>query len=124
MNELKIAILYDSKYGNTKKLAEFMAEQLQEGGHEALLFRTKKTKPTELFIFQPEALLVGGPTHIGKSSNQELYDQTNFKIFKERLQKLESLKSEILTVIEDCEHPSDYPISFFKIRKDFIDPSH
>jgi len=66
VNELKIAILYDSKYGNTKQLAEFMAEQLQEGGHEALLFRTKKTKPAELLACQPEALLVGGPTHMGK----------------------------------------------------------
>ena len=38
--------------------------------------------------------------------NQELYNQTNFEIFKERLQKLKSLKSEILTKEEDHEYSS------------------
>ncbi len=66
MYKLKIAILYDSKYGNTKQLAEFMAEKIQAGGIDTRLFRTKKTKPKELLAFQPEALLVGGPTHMGK----------------------------------------------------------
>ncbi|MFX1476727.1 MAG: flavodoxin domain-containing protein [Promethearchaeota archaeon] len=63
---MKIAILFDSKYGNTKTLAEFMAEKMQARGHEVRLFRTKKTKPKELIEFQPMALLVGGPTHMGK----------------------------------------------------------
>ena len=63
---MKIAILYDSKYGNTKQLAEFLAEKLQTGGHEVQLFRTTKTKPPELLAFQPVAILVGGPTHLGK----------------------------------------------------------
>ena len=49
------------------------------------------------------------------SSNQELYDQTNFKIFKERLQKLESLKSEILTVLQDREYSSGYKSLFLKL---------
>jgi len=44
------------------------------------------------------------------SSNQELYDQTNFQIFKERIQKLESLKSEILTLMQDREYTSHYPL--------------
>ena len=66
MNKLKIAILYDSKYGNTKQLAEFMAEKIKSSGNEVHLFRTKKSKPKELLAFQPEALLVGGPTHMGK----------------------------------------------------------
>ena len=35
------------------------------------------------------------------ASNQELYKQTNFEIFKERMQKLESLKGEILTQYEN-----------------------
>ena len=51
------------------------------------------------------------------SSNQELYDQTNFEIFKERLQKLESLKSEILTLMQDREYTSHYPIFFSKLGK-------
>jgi len=63
---MKIAILYDSKFGNTKQLAEFMADKIQVGGHNVQLFRTKKTKPKELLAFQPDAILVGGPTHMGK----------------------------------------------------------
>jgi flavodoxin len=63
---MKIAILYDSKYGNTKQLAEFLAEKIQAGGHEVQLFRTTKTKPAELLAFQPAAILLGGPTHWGR----------------------------------------------------------
>ena len=63
---MKIAILYDSKYGNTKQLAEFMAEKIYTVGHEVQLFRTIKTKPAKLLAFQPEAILVGGPTHWGR----------------------------------------------------------
>jgi flavodoxin len=63
---MKIAILYDSKYGNTKQLAEFLAEKTQAGGHEVQLFRTTKTKPAKLLAFQPVAILVGGPTHWGR----------------------------------------------------------
>jgi len=40
--------------------------------------------------------------------NHELYHQTNFEIFKERLQKLKSLKNEILTSMQDHESISDY----------------
>ena len=63
---MKIAILYDSKYGNTKRLAEFLAEKIQAAGHTIQLFRTTKTKPAKLFAFRPEAILVGGPTHWGR----------------------------------------------------------
>lgn len=63
---MKIAILFDSKYGNTKQIAEFLAEKLQAGGYTVQLFRTTKTKPADLLAFQPEALLVGGPTHMHK----------------------------------------------------------
>lgn len=63
---MKIAIIYNSKYGNTKTIADFIAEKIQDVGHEVQLFNTKKTKPTELLEFQPETILVGGPTHFGK----------------------------------------------------------
>lgn len=66
MNEMKIAILYDSKYGNTKQLAEFLEEKIQSRGYEVQLFRTTKAKPKDLIAFQPGAILVGGPTHWGK----------------------------------------------------------
>lgn len=63
---MKIAVLYDSKYGNTKQVAEVLAEKMQAGGHEVQLFRTTKSKPADLLAFQPIAILVGGPTHMHK----------------------------------------------------------
>ena len=59
---MKIAILYNSKYRNTQQVAEFLVEKTQAGGHEVLLFRTTETKLADLLAFQPEAILVGGPT--------------------------------------------------------------
>lgn len=63
---MKIAILYDSKYGNTKQVAEFLVEKMQASGYEVRLFRTTASKPADLLAFQPEAILVGGPTHMHK----------------------------------------------------------
>ena len=37
------------------------------------------------------------------SSNQDLFDRTNIEIFKKRLHKLVTLKSEILTAMQDRE---------------------
>jgi len=57
------------------------------------------------------------------ASNQELYDQTNLEIFEERIQKLESLKSEFLTCMQDREYSANYLISFLNIRKNFLQPA-
>ena len=62
---MKIAIIYDSKYGNTKQLAEFIADSIRSSGHEVRLYRTRRSKAKDLLAFEPEALLVGGPTHMG-----------------------------------------------------------
>lgn len=63
---MKIAILYYSKYGNTKTVAEFLVKKVQAEGHEGKLFNVKKSKPSELFTFKPDAILAGTPTHFGK----------------------------------------------------------
>ncbi len=60
---MKIALLYDSKFGNTKQLAEFLADQLVSNGYDVQTFRTKKTIPLDLLNFEPEVILVGSPTH-------------------------------------------------------------
>ena len=63
---MKVAILYDSKYGNTKKIAEYLADKVNSSGHEVRLFRTGESKPENLLNFIPEVILVGGPTHMGR----------------------------------------------------------
>ncbi|MFX1255454.1 MAG: flavodoxin family protein [Promethearchaeota archaeon] len=63
---MKIAILYDSKYGCTKEVAEFLADKAESANHEVQLFRTKGSKPSQLLGFGPEVLLVGTPTQFGR----------------------------------------------------------
>jgi len=49
-----------------KKVAEFLAETIQAEGYEVQIFRTTASKSQELLAFQPDAILVGGPTHMHK----------------------------------------------------------
>ncbi len=48
------------------------------------------------------------------ASNLELFNQTQFEIFRERLKKLRALKKEILTVMQDCESS---PVKFISSSK-------
>ena len=48
------------------------------------------------------------------ASNMELYNQTQFEIFRERLHKLRALKKEILIVMQDCESS---PVKFISSSK-------
>jgi menaquinone-dependent protoporphyrinogen IX oxidase len=41
---MKGIVVFDSSYGNTKKIAETIAETLKESGMEADLFHVKKVK--------------------------------------------------------------------------------
>jgi flavorubredoxin len=60
---MKVAILYDTKFGNTKKLAELLAEGVGSGDHQVKLFGTNESAPQDLLAFDAEAVLVGAPTH-------------------------------------------------------------
>lgn len=84
---MKIAVLYDSMFGNTKQVAEFLAEQLGSNGHEVMLFRTKQTKPAELLAFNPAAIFIGSPTH-GKKPARTL--KKHLKKMGELLEKNQS----------------------------------
>ena len=48
------------------------------------------------------------------ASTMELYKQTHFEIFRERLQKLRSLKKEILTEMKDSETT---PVKFVSLSR-------
>ena len=65
---MRIAVLVDSKFGNTLQVAAFLAQELQAAGHEAKVFRTKQVKPEAIVEFKPEVLLAGAPTHAWKPS--------------------------------------------------------
>ena len=55
---MKIAILYDSKFGNTKEIAEYFSKEMENIGHKTKLFRTKKSKSSNLTKKQSLAVTI------------------------------------------------------------------
>ncbi len=64
--QTKGIIVYDSSYGNTKKIAETMADALKEAGVEADLFYVKDVK--KLNAKDYNFLVLGSPTKFGTMS--------------------------------------------------------
>jgi menaquinone-dependent protoporphyrinogen IX oxidase len=63
--KLKGIIVYDTSYGNTKKIAETIAETLKESGKEVDLFHVKEVK---LSANNYDFLIIGSPTKFGTMS--------------------------------------------------------
>ena len=63
---MKGIVVYDTSYGNTKKIAETIAETLKESGMEADLFSVKKVK--KLSAKDYDFLVLGSPTRFGTMS--------------------------------------------------------
>ena len=60
-------IIYESKYGNTKRVAEAIAEGMGEiPGVEAVLNEVKEVELDKLVEF--DAILVGSPNHMGSAT--------------------------------------------------------
>ena len=60
----KAIIVYESKYGNTRLVAETIAQSMKEAsGVEVVLKEVKKVDRKELPGF--DAILIGSPTHFG-----------------------------------------------------------
>lgn len=61
---VKVIIVYESKYGNTKHAAETIMESLNEdGGIEASIKELKEVNPGDLQNYN--AILIGSPNHLG-----------------------------------------------------------
>lgn len=59
----KAIIIYESKFGNTKRAGETIVEGMKESGVEAVLSELKEVDLNQLASF--DAVLVGSPTHMG-----------------------------------------------------------
>jgi len=64
--KMKGIVIYDTSYGNTKKIAETIAETLKESGIEADLFYVKDVK--KLSAKDYNLLVLGSPTKFGTMS--------------------------------------------------------
>ncbi len=63
---MKVFVVYDSKYGNTKAVAESIVEGLKLEGIEANIGYAKETDPAIFAGY--DALVIGAPNHMGKPS--------------------------------------------------------
>jgi len=63
---MKGIVVYDSSYGNTRKIAETIVETLKESGMEVDLFYVKKVK--KLSAKDYDFLVLGSPTRFGTMS--------------------------------------------------------
>ena len=63
----KVIVVYESKYGNTKRAAETIIEGMREvSGVEIILSELKEVDLNQLVDF--DAILVGSPNHIGNAT--------------------------------------------------------
>lgn len=60
---MRIVVAYDTYYGNTKQVAEAIAEQAKSEGHEVELRDVKESYPSPP---QGDALFVGSPVRVGR----------------------------------------------------------
>jgi flavodoxin len=61
---VKVAVLYESKYGNTKRVAETIAEEIKRvSGMEATVTALKDIDVNDIANY--DLILLGGPTHFG-----------------------------------------------------------
>jgi menaquinone-dependent protoporphyrinogen IX oxidase len=60
---MKIWIVYDSKFGNNKQIAEVLGKQFSEDQNDVHVQYAKKVKPQE--AIDADMLFFGGPIHLG-----------------------------------------------------------
>jgi menaquinone-dependent protoporphyrinogen IX oxidase len=65
---MKILIVYDSKYGNNKQIAELIAEKMRNANNEVRVHYAKDITPKQALEFSPEIFLFGGPIRAGMVS--------------------------------------------------------
>lgn len=87
---VKVLIAYDTKYGNTQRVAELIADGLKAAGAETVVENMKTVNFDEASGF--DAILMGSPNHIGRPTR-------TFKKFVGNLQKA-ALKAKFLAAFD------------------------
>lgn len=76
---MKVLVAYDTKYGNTQRVAELIADGLKAAGAETVVENMKKVNFDEVGGF--DAILMGSPNHFGGRPTR------TFKKFVDKLRK-------------------------------------
>ena len=87
---MKIWIVYDTKFGNNKKVVQKINELLGKN-HEVHVNHAKEISPKKVLAASPEIFLFGGPRRVGRISNtlrkwverfSKLLNANNFQLEK------------------------------------------
>jgi len=72
----KVLVIYYSRTGNTKKMAEFIVEGIEKEGLEAVIKDVKDVNADEFLKY--EAIIIGSPTYYGTMAAEikKLLDET------------------------------------------------
>ena len=62
----KVVVIYESKYGNTKLVADAIAEGMKESGTKVAVHELKEVDQAGLTEF--DAVIIGSPNHIGNAT--------------------------------------------------------
>ena len=72
----KIVVIYDSRTGNTKRMAECVAEGIEESGGEVTIKSVEEATPDDLYA--ADGIAIGSPTYYGHCTSQirRLFDRS------------------------------------------------
>jgi len=87
----KVIVVYESKYGNTKLVAEKITEGMREvGGIETVISELKEVELNKILDY--DAILIGSPNHFGEPTR-------GIRKFIDKLEKL-NLKGKLFAVFD------------------------
>ena len=106
---VKVFVVYDTKYGNTKLVAEKIVEGIREAeGIEAAVGYVKEVNPAELADY--DAVLIGAPNHMGKPSR-------TISKFVDELAKLDLKAKQVAVFDTYFEKPRNFEKAMKKLEK-------
>ena len=105
----KVFVVYDSKYGNTKLVAEKIVEGIKEvEGIETAIGYVKEVNPEKLADY--EAVLIGAPNHMGKPSR-------TISKFVDELAKLDLKTKQVAVFDTYFARPRNFEKAMKKLEK-------
>jgi menaquinone-dependent protoporphyrinogen IX oxidase len=106
---VRVFVVYDSKYGNTKLVAENILAGIREvEGIEAAVGYVKEVNPAELADY--DAVLIGAPNHMGKPSR-------TISKFVDELANLDLKAKQVAVFDTYFEKPRNFEKAMKKLEK-------
>lgn len=134
---MKIWIVYDSKFGNNKRVAEYMKQKLGSS-NEVFVEYAKKVNPKQVVEDRPDILLIGGPIRAGKLSRtirnwaqkfggiakKTGLDLKKLGVWETKFRITEALLQKNRTFFGDLKQQNDNPGPRLKALSDNIHAQH